>query len=50
MYDLYTSTNIILVIESRRIKWAGRVERMVVGRDGGAYKDLVWRPDGKRST
>ena len=26
--DLYTSTNIILVIKSRRMRWAGHVARM----------------------
>jgi hypothetical protein len=28
LYDLYSSTNIIRVIKSRRLRWAGRVERM----------------------
>ena len=28
LYDLYSSTNIIRVIKSRRLRWAGRVERV----------------------
>jgi hypothetical protein len=44
--DLYSSTNIIRVIKSRRMKWAGHVARMGEGR--GAYRVLVVRPDGRR--
>jgi hypothetical protein len=44
--DLYSSPNIVKVIESRRMKWAGRVARMGEGR--GAYRVLVGRPEGKR--
>ena len=32
-YDLYSSTNIIRVIKSRRIRWAGHVARMGERRD-----------------
>jgi len=28
LYDLYSSTNIIRMIKSRRIRWAGHVARM----------------------
>jgi hypothetical protein len=34
--DLYSSTNIIWVIKSRRMRWAGHVARMGAGR--GAYR------------
>jgi hypothetical protein len=46
LYDLYSSPNIIQVIKSRRVKWAGHVSR--VGYKRGAYRILVGRPDGKR--
>ena len=38
LYDLY-STNIIRVIESRRIRWAGHVGRMAKGR---GYAGFWW--------
>jgi hypothetical protein len=44
--DLYSSPNIIRVIKSRRMRWAGRVARMGVGRC--AYRILVGRPEGRR--
>jgi hypothetical protein len=44
--DLYSSPNIIRVIKSRRIRWAGRVARM--GAKRGAYRILVRRPEGRR--
>jgi hypothetical protein len=44
---LYSSPNIIRVIKSRRMRWAGHVARMGEGR--GAYRDLVGRPEGRRS-
>jgi hypothetical protein len=37
--DLYSSSNIIWVIKSRRMRWAGHVARMGEGR--GAYRILV---------
>jgi hypothetical protein len=42
LYALYSSPDIILVIESRRPKWAGHVARM--GERRGAYRALVGRP------
>jgi hypothetical protein len=42
----YTYGNIVRVIKSRRMRWAGQVARMVKGR--GAYRILVRRPEGKR--
>jgi hypothetical protein len=44
--DLYSSPNIIRVIKSRRMRWAGHVARM--GEKGGAYMILVGRPEGRR--
>jgi hypothetical protein len=44
--DLYSSLNIIRVIKSRRMRWAGHVARMGEGR--GAYRILVGRPEGRR--
>ena len=44
---LYSSSNIMRVIKSRRMRWAGHVERM--GWERGAYRILVGKPEGKRS-
>jgi hypothetical protein len=44
--DLYSSPNIIRVIKSRRMRWAGQVACM--GEGGCAYRILVGRPEGKR--
>jgi hypothetical protein len=46
LHDLYFSPNIVRVIKSRRMRWAGHVARMGEGR--GAYRVLVGRPEGKR--
>ena len=44
--DLYSSPNIVPVIKSRRMRWAGHVTRMEEGR--GVHKVLVGKPAGKR--
>jgi hypothetical protein len=44
--DLYSSPNIIRVIKSRRMRWAGHVACM--GEKRGAYRILVGRPEGRR--
>jgi len=44
--DLYSSPNIVQVIESRRMRWAGHVARMGEGR--GVYRVLVGKPEGKK--
>jgi hypothetical protein len=44
--DLYSSSNIIRVIKSRRMRWAGHVARMGEGRS--AYRILVGRSEGRR--
>jgi hypothetical protein len=46
LHDLYSSPNIVRVIKSRRMRWAGHVTRMREGR--GAYRVLVGRPEVKR--
>jgi len=45
-YDLYSSPNIVRVIKSRRMRWAGHVARM--GEERGVHKVLVWKPEGRR--
>jgi len=44
--DLYCSPNIVRVIKSGRIKWAGHVAR--VGKGRGIYRVLVEKAEGKR--
>ena len=44
--DLYSSHNIVRMIKSRRMRWAGHVARMEEGRD--VHKVLVGKPEGKR--
>jgi hypothetical protein len=46
LHSLYSSPNIVRVIKSRRIRWAGHVAHMGEGR--GVYRVLVERPEGKR--
>jgi hypothetical protein len=43
---LYSSPDIIRQIKSRRMRWAGHVERMGEGRN--VYRVLVGKPEGKR--
>ena len=43
---MYRSPNIIRVIKSRRLKWAGHVSRMV--EDRSVFKILIRKPTGKR--
>jgi hypothetical protein len=45
--DLYSSPNIIRVIKSRRMRWAGHAARL--GEGGCAYRILVERPLGRPS-
>jgi hypothetical protein len=44
-HSLYSSPNIVRVIRSRRMRWAGHMARMGEGR--GVYRVLVGRPEGK---
>ena len=43
--NIYTP-NIVRVIRSRRMRWAGHVARM--GEERGLYRVLVGKPEGKR--
>jgi hypothetical protein len=45
-YVSYSSPNIIRVIKSRRLRWAGHVARM--GERRGAYRAIVGKPEGRR--
>jgi len=44
--DLYSSPNIVRVIKSRRMRWAGHMARM--GEERVVYRVLVGKPEGKR--
>jgi hypothetical protein len=46
LYALYSSPNIIRMIKSRRLRWAGHVAQM--GERIGAYRVLVGKPEGRR--
>ena len=43
--DLYFLPNIVQVVKSRRMRWAGSVARMGEGR--GVHRVLVGKPEGK---
>ena len=45
--ELYSLPNVVRVVKSRRMRWAGHVARM--GEDRGAHRMLVGKPEGKRS-
>jgi hypothetical protein len=47
MNNLYSSPNVVRVIKSRRIRWAGHVERMGEGR--AVYRFLVGKPERRRA-
>jgi hypothetical protein len=44
--DMYSLPNIVRVVKSRRMRWAGHVARMGQGR--GVYRVLVGKPEGKK--
>jgi len=44
--DLYSSPNVVQVIKSRRMKWAGHVAHM--GEERGVYRVLLGKPEGRR--
>jgi hypothetical protein len=46
LLNLYSSPNIIRLIKSRRMRWAGHVARM--GETRNAYRISVGQPEGKR--
>ena len=43
--DLYSLPNIVRVVKSRRMRWAGHVAHM--GEDRGVHRVLVGKPEGK---
>jgi len=43
--DLYSLPNIVRVVKSRRMRWAGHVARM--GQGIGVYRVLVGKPEGR---
>jgi hypothetical protein len=47
LHSLYSSPNIVRVIKSKRMRWAGHVARM--WEETSVYRVLVGRPEGKRS-
>jgi hypothetical protein len=46
LHNIYSLRNIIRMIKSRRMRWAGRVAR--IGGEVNAYRILVGKPEGKR--
>ena len=46
LHHLFSSPNVVRVIKSRRMRWAGHVARM--GEEREAYRVLVGKPEGKR--
>jgi hypothetical protein len=45
--DLYSSTSVVRVMKSTRMRWAGHVARM--GERRGVYRVLVGKTEGKRT-
>jgi hypothetical protein len=46
LHNLYSSSSVIIMIKSRRMRWAWHVARM--GEKRNAYRILLRRPEGKR--
>jgi hypothetical protein len=46
LHNMYSSPNIIRIIKSRRMRWAGHVARM--GEERNMYRLLVGKPEGRR--
>jgi hypothetical protein len=44
IHNLYSSPNVIRMIKSKRMRWAGHVTRM--GETRNAYRILVGKPEG----
>ena len=44
--DMYSAPNIVRMIRSRRMRWAGHVALM--GEERGVYSVLVGKPEGRR--
>jgi hypothetical protein len=43
--DLYSSSSVVRIIKSRRMRWTSRIAR--VGEKRNAYRLLVGKPEGK---
>ena len=46
LIDLYSLPNIVRVVKSRRMRWAGHVSPM--REDRGVHRVLMGKPEGKR--
>jgi hypothetical protein len=46
-HDLYSSPSIIIIIQSKRVRWVGHVERM--GKKRAEYRLLVGKPEAKKT-
>jgi hypothetical protein len=46
LHNLYSSSNLIRMVKSRRMRWAGHVARM--GETRNAYRILMGKPERKR--
>jgi hypothetical protein len=46
LHNMYCSPSIIRIIKSRRMRWAGHVDRM--GEKRNTYRILMGKPEGKR--
>jgi hypothetical protein len=46
LYNLYSLPSIIMMMKSRKMRWAGHVAR--TGAKTNAYRILVGKPEGKR--
>ena len=46
LQSLYSSLNIVMVINSRRLRWTGHITRIEEGRR--AFKIVIGKPTGKR--
>jgi hypothetical protein len=46
LHNFYSLPNIIRIIKSRRMRWAGYVAR--IGEDMNTYRILLGKPEGKR--
>jgi hypothetical protein len=47
LYALYSSSNVIRLVKSRRLRWAEHVARM--GERRGSYRAAMGKPEGRRS-
>ena len=47
IYYTHSLPNIVRVVKSRRMRWAGHVARM--GEDRGVHRVFMGKPEGKRS-